>query len=72
MKILTILNILKILKIWKFLKILTKFENQKKKRIIEQKIKQIPLPYLDGWASWMGMSDKFIIKKNILENVWKF
>ena len=44
---------------------MTKVEIQKKKRIIEQKIKQIPLPYLDGWASWMGMSDKFIIKKNI-------
>ena len=71
MKILTILNILKILKIWKFLKILTKFENQKKKRKIEQKIKQIPLPYLDGWASWMGMSDKFIKKLKLFENVQK-
>ena len=58
--------------IWKFFKTLTKVEIQKKKRIIEQKIKQIPLPYLDGWASWMGMRDKFIIKKKILENVWKF
>ena len=49
-------------KIWK----------SKKKRIIEQKIKQIPLPYLDGWASWMGMSDKFIKKLKLFENVRNF
>ena len=49
-----------------------KFWKSKKNRKIEQKIKQIPLPYLDGWASWMGMSDKFIIKLKLFENVWNF